>query len=161
MKNVIIPTDFSIKSLKLIHAAVSRFGNEGPLNITLVHALTPDNSISGLLMLTKRLDVSKLLNEDFNAACEVIRNKYGAAIHKLKVECYYGTSRQYMRAFLESRNIDAIILPSDYTYKYAVKASSDIVPELAGSGYTVYYESISTEGVQVTEDASLSELLHI
>ncbi len=160
MKNVIIPTDFSIKSLKLIHAAVNRFGNEA-LNITLVHALTPDNSISGLLMLTKRLDVSKLLNEDFNSACEVIRNKYGAAIHKLKIECYYGTSRQYLVNFLEVRKIDAIILPSDYTYKHAVKGSTDIMPELAGSGYPLFYESIRTEGVQVTEDASLSELLHI
>lgn len=160
MKNVIIPTDFSIKSLKLIHAAVSRFGTES-LNITLVHALTPDSSISGLLMLTKRLDVSKLLSEEFNAACEVIRNKYGAAIHKLKVECYYGTSGQYMRNFLEARKVDAIILPSDYVYKHAVKASTDIVPELAGSGYPLFYESIRSESVQVTEDASLSELLHI
>ena len=160
MKNVIIPTDFSIKSLKLINAAVNLFEKE-TLNITLVHALVPDNSISGLLMLTKRLDVSKLLSEDFNSACEVIRNKYGATIHKLKVECYFGTSKQYMRNFLETRKIDAIVLPADYNLKQAVKASTDIVPELAGSGYPLYYESIRTTGVQVTEDASLSELLHI
>lgn len=160
MKNVIIPTDFSIKSLKLIHAAVERFGEE-PLNITLVHALTPDHSISGLLMLTKRLDVSKLLSEDFNAACEVIRNKYGAKIHKLKTECYYGTSKHYMRGFLEARHTDAIILPQNYEFKKAVKASTDIIPELAGSGYPVFYETLSAASLQATEEASLSELLTI
>ena len=160
MKNVIIPTDFSIKSLKLIHAAVDRFG-EATLNITLVHALTPDHSISGLLMLNKRLDVSKLLSEEFNAACEVIRNKYGATIHKLKTECYYGTSRHYMRSFLEARQTDAIILPADYEFKKAVKASTDIVPELASAGYPVFYETLRTAGQQVAEEASLSELLHI
>jgi hypothetical protein len=159
MKNVLIPTDFSIRSLKLINAAVNRFGPE-KLNIILVHALIPDHSISGLLMLNKRLDVHKLYSEEFMEACEVLRNKYGPIISKLKVEFYYGTSSYYLKNYMAERDIQAVLLAEDYAFRFKSPSGRDMKPMLLKSGYPVFRERImAEEDKSFARKASISELL--
>lgn len=159
MKHVLIPTDFSIKSLKLVNAAVARFPEE-ELNITLVHALEPDHSISGLLLLSKRLSVHQLCTQEFMEACEVLRNKYASAVLHIRMEFYYGTTRAYLKNFLEARKVDAILLPEGNMLKMPSKASRDLIPELRRSGYPVFGEKLHTaEQESFAGAASLSELL--
>ncbi|WP_118973172.1 universal stress protein [Taibaiella koreensis] len=159
MKNILIPTDFSIKSLKLVKAAVERFPEE-QLQITLVHALKPDHSISGLLMLNKRLTVHQLYTAEFTEACEVLRNKYASVLKKIRIEFYYGSSKSYLKNFLEARSIDAILLARDYTLQPPSKAGRDLYPELRNSGYPVFEEPLQTATQRtLAGEASLSELL--
>jgi len=159
MKNVLIPTDFSIKSLKLINAAVERFKDEG-LNIVLVHALEPDHSISGLLLLNKRMKVHELYTQEFREACEVLRNKYASAIGKLVVDFYYGTTNYYKVNYLEGRNIDVVMFPSDYTLQLPSKASNNMQAIFGKGDYKIFYEKIqSSKQKSTVEESSLSELL--
>ncbi len=159
MKHILIPTDFTIKSLKLIRAAVDRFPGEA-LHITLVHALEPDNSISGLLMMSKRLSVHQLCPQEFTEACEVLRNKYTSVVQRIKVEFYYGATKAYLRNFLEARNIDAVLLAKDYTLKKPSKSSKDLYPELVNSGYPVHWEVLQQAAQKAFADnTSLSALL--
>jgi hypothetical protein len=127
-----------------------------------VHALEPDNSISGLLMLNRRLNVHSLYTAEFLEACEVLRNKYGSLIEKIKIEFYYGSTKSYLRNFLEARGIDAIIFASDYKLNLPSPASRDARALWTGSGYPVFEESIKTgsKNKAMTEEHSLSELLH-
>lgn len=159
MKNILIPTDFSIKSLKLVAAAVQRFHDQ-KLNVTLLHALEPDHSISGLLMLNKRLQTNHLYTEEFWEACEVLRNKYASSLQKLKVEFYYGTTTAYRNNFLQARNIDAIVLPKENFFQLPSKHSRDITKELMAADYPLYHEQVNIDIKEtVTETASLTELL--
>lgn len=158
MKHILIPTDFTIKSLKLVSAAVRRFDGEG-LEISLVHSLEPDHSISGLLMMSKRLSAHQLCSQEFTEACEVLRNKYASVIRKIRIEFYYGSGRQYLKNFLEGRKIDAILLPGDYNLKMPSKASRDLIPELARSGYPVYEENLQAVKQEEFAGATLSALL--
>ncbi len=159
MKHILIPTDFTIKSLKLVKAAVSRFPGE-ELNIILVHALEPDHSISGLLLMTKRLGVHQLYTPEFTEACEVLRNKYASVVRRIKIEFYYGNTRAYLKNFLDNRQIDAILLPEDYNLEKPSKASRDLSPELLRSGYPVFREQLQqVEQNTFTGAASLSALL--
>jgi len=159
MKNILIPTDFSIKSLRLVNVAVERFRNE-ELNITLVHALEPDRSISGMLLMSKRLKPQELCSEDFIEACEVLRNKYGSTVAKLQVEFYYGETRFYRNNFLEARDIDAILFASDYTLALPSKQSGDMRKIFANSRYPIFNERIvNTENEVFAEENSLSVLL--
>lgn len=161
MKHILIPTDFTIKSLKLVKAAVERFPEE-QLHIVLVHALRPDHSISGLLMLNKRLAVHQLYTEEFTEACEVLRNKYDSQVKKIRIEFYYGSSKSYLKHFLEARSIDAILLPGDYIFQSPSKDGRDLCPELKNSGYTVFEEHIQTTAQRtLAGEASLSELLPV
>lgn len=161
MMNILIPTDFSIKSLKLINRAAERFQGK-TLNITLVHALEPDHSIGGLLMLTKRLDVHRLYTAEFMEACEVMRNKYASQIKSIKVEFYYGSTKAYKKNFLQARNIEAILLPSDYEFNAPSPASLDGKALWKSCALPVYTESIKSvhQNKVFAEEQSLSELLH-
>jgi len=160
MKNILIPTDFSIKSLKLVGAAVRRFAPE-QLNIILVHALQPDNSISGLLMLNKRQVTNKLCSDEFMEACEIVKNKYNSSIHKIKMEFYSGSTRAYLNNFLDARSIDAIILANDYAMRLTAPESTDIRPALEQTKYPIHYESIIRAGQKaLVEEPSISDLLH-
>ncbi len=162
MKNILIPTDFTITSLKLINKAAARFADQR-LNITLVHALEPDNSISGLLMLNKRLDVHALYTAEFLDACEVLRNKYASVVDKIKIEFYYGLTKQYRSNFLEARNIDAILFAEDYEPLKPSAASRDARLVWSGSGPAIFQEKIKAteKGQKVKEtEHSISELLH-
>lgn len=161
-RNILIPTDFTIRSLKLVNAAVQEFGN-CPLHITLVHATEPDDSISGLLMLHKRQPLHQLYTEEFREACEVLKNKFASSVKSIKVELYYGSGRGYCRNFLEARKIDAVLLPEDFTLGMPSRYSRDIQPDLKKSGYPVFYAGINTKAqTDLTEETSpsLSELLH-
>jgi hypothetical protein len=159
MKNVLIPTDFTIKSLKLITAAVARFKNE-TINVTLVHALEPDHSISGLLMLNRRMKVNEIYTQEFRDACEVLRNKYASNICRLTVDFYYGTTKYYKNSYLEGRQIDAIIFPADYKLQMPSKASNNMVNIFGKSKCAIYHEQIAYSKVKTAfEEASISELL--
>jgi hypothetical protein len=159
MKHILIPTDFTIKSLKLVRAATDRFPGE-QLKITLVHAMEPDHSISGLLMMSKRLAAHQLCTQEFTEACEVLRNKYASVLQKIKIEFYHGSTRAYLKNFLEARHIDAIFLPEDYTLKQPSPASRDLLPDLRRSGYPVFEEVLQPAEQQTFAGAaSLSALL--
>jgi len=116
MKNILIPTDFTIRSLKLISAAVAHFDDE-PLSIHLIHALEPDDSISGMLFMHKRLKVHSLYDDTYLQACEMLKNKYASIIQKMNIAFYLGNTKYYRNSFLNARQIDAIVLPADYTFK--------------------------------------------
>jgi hypothetical protein len=160
MKNILIPTDFNIKSLKLINKAVERFQSE-ELNIILVHALEPDHSISGLLMLNKRLDVHQLYTNEFVSACEVLRNKYASVVRKIKIEFYYGSTKAYRNNFLSARGIDAILFAEDYELNPPSAASQNQLKLWATCDCPVFYEKIQFKREHAPlEESSISELLH-
>lgn len=160
MKNILIPTDFTVKSLKLINRAVEHYNGE-ELNILLVHALEPDHSISGLLLLNKRLNVHRLYTDQFQEACEVLRNKYASVIRKIKIEFYYGSTRSYLNNFLEARNIDAILFAGDYELSKPSVASRDALQVWGKCNYPVIKMNIQWNKDKVyTGEHSLSELLH-
>lgn len=159
MKHILIPTDFSIKSLKLVHAAASRAGGQ-KLNIYLVHALEPDHSISGLLMTGKRQRAQQLCTEEFNEACAILRNKYASVIDKLIVEFYYGSSRIYRNNFLEARHIGEILFLDGYSLNRSSEMSRDMQQLFEGSPCTITYEKMTpVPGKVFAEEDSLSELL--
>lgn len=161
MKNILIPTDFSIKSLKLAGAAVRRYESE-KLNIILAHALQSDNSISGLLMLHKRQVIHKIYTDEFMEACEIVKNKYNSNIERIKVEFYYGSTKAYLNNFLDARSIDAIILANDYALRLPSADSVDMRSMLEKTKYLIHYESILKEGHKTAvEEPSISELLHV
>lgn len=124
MKNILIPTDFTMKPLKLINAAIKRFEGE-KLNVHLIHAVEPDDSISGLLFLKKRLNLHSLYDDTFLQACEMLKNKHASIINKINIEFYMGSSKYYKNSFLNARQIDAIFLPSDYKFKECSPNSVD------------------------------------
>jgi hypothetical protein len=116
MKSILIPTDFTISSLRLISAATEHFKGQR-LQIHLIHALEPEDSIAGLLFINRRLRLHSLYDDTFLQACEIIRNKYASVISKISIAFYLGGSENSKNNFLNARGMDAIVLPINYSYK--------------------------------------------
>lgn len=122
MKNILIPTDFSIRSLSYVHNIVAQHPCE-QVNIILMHALEMPDSLFDLMTYTRNSRHIELISSDFQDGCEIIRNKYSSAINQLRIEFFHGSTRVALRNFLLAQNIDLIIQPTDHDYNAPSKRS--------------------------------------
>ncbi|RFS20466.1 hypothetical protein DVR12_18010 [Chitinophaga silvatica] len=124
MKNILIPTDFSIRSLSYVHNIVAQHPGE-KLNIIFMHALEMPDSLFDLVTYTRNSRHIELISSDFQDGCEIIRNKYSSAINQLKIEFFHGSTKAALRHFLIAQNIDLIIQPADHDFNAPSKRSYD------------------------------------
>ena len=138
MKHILIPTDFSIQSLRVVHHAVETFGAE-PLSITLMHALHMPASIMDLMMLSRRSAHYDLITPDYKDACEIIRNRYASSIKEMKTAFLMGDTNGVFRNFLLYHNIDAIVCAENNAFRAAGTDSYNPARLIKNSKYPVHY----------------------
>lgn len=159
MKHVLIPTDFSIRSLRIVHGVVERFGAE-PLNITLMHALQMPSSIMDLMMLSRRSSHYDMITEDYKDACEIIRNKYASSIHSLRTEFLLGNTKGVFRNFLLYNNIDVIVCAEKDEFRAPGKNSFNPASLIKRSRYPVCHVPLKQRKEKQLA-ASMSELFEV
>jgi len=138
MKHVLIPTDFSIRSLRVVHGVVERFGGE-PLNIVLMHSIEMPSSIMDLMMLSRRSSHQDLITADYKDACEIIKNKYASVIRSLKTEFLIGNTTAVFKNFLLYHNIDVIACAAKEEYRNAGPDSYNPAELIRKSKYPVHH----------------------
>lgn len=154
MINVLVPIDFSISSLNIIHNVVAKYPGE-KIAVYLVHALKSGNGISDLLFINRRLNVSNLYEQDFIDACEMIKNKYESVIAKIKIEMYYGESRKYLKSFLEHREIAAVFFTKNYTLNSLSDRSRDMYSLFDKVDIPVYHETVDLTKMRKIQEQKL------
>lgn len=142
MKHVLIPTDFSIRSLRVVHGVVERFGGE-PLNIVMMHAVEMPASIMDLMMLSRRSSHYDLITADYKDACEIIRNKYASTIKSLKTAFLVGNGKGVFRNFLLYHNIDIIACAAKEEFRKAGESSYNPAELIRTSKYPVHHISLA------------------
>jgi hypothetical protein len=136
MKNILIPTDFSIRSLSYVHSIIAQHPYE-QVNIIFMHALEMPDSLFDLITYTRNSRHTELITADFQDGCEIIRNKYSSAISQLKVEFFHGNTNAAFRNFLQAQNIDLIIQTADLEYNTPSKRSYDPAKLISKCKYPV------------------------
>ncbi len=134
MKNVLIPTDFSIRSLGYVHSVVSQYPDE-MVNIIFMHALRMPDSIFDLVTFTRNSRHIDLITADFKDGCEIIRNKYASSVRQLKVEFFHGDTGVAFKNFCIANNIDVILQPADLEYNAPGKRSYNPAKLIARSKF--------------------------
>lgn len=125
MRNVLIPTDFTVQSLDLVVAAAQKYEGE-QLNITLMHALAMPDSIMDLILLSRNNDRYKLITKEFESACTILKNRYASVIHRISVRFMHGSTKAVFSNFVEASQASLFIYPVDYSFKPAGANSIDI-----------------------------------
>lgn len=115
-KTILIPTDFSIESLKLLKEAIHSV-EIGSINIVFLHCIHLSDSIFDLLFFSKKELIESLMSKNFNDACKIIRNRYTSKINSARVEIFTGTTQQAFNNFLEGNQVNEIIVPKNHTFK--------------------------------------------
>jgi hypothetical protein len=108
IKHVLIPTDFTVKSLQVVRYALEDAGT-ARLNILLFHMVDIPHSITDLLFFSKEQLRKKLINQDFKDACAVLRNKYASSVADIQCEVFYGSTAAVFENYVDARKVDVIM----------------------------------------------------
>ncbi|MGY5845809.1 hypothetical protein ACW6QP_00190 [Salegentibacter sp. HM20] len=112
MKNILIPTDFTVESLEILKTALREEEAE-KVNITLVYGANISTSISDLLFFSKSACISKLREDDFCEALAIIENKFSEKIHHLDTDIFTGGTKSAFINFLEANQIEKVYVPRE------------------------------------------------
>ncbi|RNL54106.1 hypothetical protein [Pedobacter jejuensis] len=123
MKTVLIPTDFNLESTKAIDALVQNLEGE-KLNLIFVHAFKLSDSITDMLMLSRRSRDYENVSDEFYSLLNEYKNKYQGNINTIGIEYFYGSTVAAFKNFLEAFDVDAIAFLKDYKFtpinKYSI-----------------------------------------
>lgn len=126
-KKILIPTDFSVKSLRLVREAIEQTKEEN-LEIILIHGAYLPTSITDLLFFSKTKLINSLQTQEFIDACRLIKSKYQSNIHSLYVDIIFGNNRSYFHTYLEKNQISEIFIPLNYKMNFKHKHSFNPLP---------------------------------
>lgn len=107
MKNILIPTDFNTESLSCINDLCRQYEN-GQFQLTFIHLFKISDSISELLMLSRRNKEYEYVSDDFYATCEQLKQQH-PQIRGIKVDFFYGSTLGMFKNYLEAHSIDAVL----------------------------------------------------
>lgn len=144
MKSILIPTDFNLSALNCIPALCNQYKDE-KLRFYFVHMFKLSDSISDLLMLSRRSREFEQVDEDFYNQCAEMKRKY-QQIETLKVDFLYGSTLSMFKNFLEDNDINAVLDPANCSISKINKSSIDPNVLIAKSGLPIVkIEVLKTE----------------
>jgi hypothetical protein len=127
MKTILIPTDFNADSVKIIDALVL---TNKPENICVIfmHAFGLSDSISDMLMLSRRSRDYENISGDFYTQLEIYKQKYPNHIQFIGIEYFYGNTVAAFKNFIDGLGADCIAYPKDYNFnainKYSINPNT-------------------------------------
>jgi hypothetical protein len=123
MKTILIPTDFNVESAKIIDAFIITQKTEA-VKLIFVHAFKLSDSISDMLMLSRRSRDYEIVSDEFYTVLNQYKTKYQNQIKTIAIEYFYGSTVVAFKNFIEAHQVDTIIYPTVYNFcpinKYSI-----------------------------------------
>jgi len=123
MQTILVTTDFNPSSLNCIPSLCRQFG-ETELNFVFIHLFKLSDSISDLLMLSRRTREFEHVSPEFYERCREIKKQY-PQVKCLKIEFFYGSTLIMFKDFLEANDVRYILDPADCSVSKINKSSID------------------------------------
>ncbi len=133
MKTILIPTDFNETSVYLSENILKNFKNES-VKLIFFHAYKLTDSISDLLMLSRRSTDYGQIPDTFHKACAELRTNHKGKLAPIGIEYFYGSTMAAFRNFAEANEVDFIFCPESYHFRQLSKYSIDPGSFLKKSG---------------------------
>lgn len=108
-KTILVPTDYSIRSLHILKHALNSDNSES-LEIVFVTGVILQEGITDLLFFSKRNLIQSLISNEFQEACQIIRNRYSSRVSVMRFEIFTGFTQAAFNNFLEANRINEIYL---------------------------------------------------
>ena len=126
-KTILIPTDFTIESLKMVKSLLSNSDKEIKYDLIFLHGIYLSDSIIDSYFFSKRKLLQTLTNNPFEEACEILKNKFASQIHSLKKDIFTGITRGAFENYLEANNVTEAYIPSNYEFVKVHEDSFDLI----------------------------------
>lgn len=124
MRNVLIPTDFSIESLRVAEQALEAL-NDQTMTITLFHAFDINGFAPDMLGASRRLPYAHLLTDAFRNACKRLKDAHPQILQGIHFRHMYGNTTAVFRNFIDAHDIDMIVSPDNYAFSPITPQSVD------------------------------------
>ncbi len=132
-KTILIPTDFTIRSLGLLKTALDEHEDQ-EVNIILGHGARLSTSIADLLLYSKSRLIQSLITKDFEEALQVIKSKYESQINGMRIEPFIGFNQSAFDQYILGNKIEEGYVYTNYTPKNRHQNSFDISPMMSKWG---------------------------
>lgn len=129
-KTILIPTDFSIRLLKLVFRAIENNPNT-KIDFILVHRANLSDSIFDLLFYSRKKILQSLENSEFRESCQIILSRYKTNIESFRVELFSGFNGNALQNLIEANQVDEVYRPLHYEMQLKDTRSLDIIPLLS------------------------------
>jgi len=123
MKTVLIPTDFNLESLNILEALIQQKTEQ--MNIIFIHAFKLSDSITDMLMLSRRSRDYENISDEFFSKINQFKDKYSSQINAIGIEYFYGSTVAAFKNFLEAFDVDYIAYLKNYNFTPINKYSID------------------------------------
>ncbi|PYF73992.1 hypothetical protein [Pedobacter nutrimenti] len=135
MQTILIPSNFNISALDCIPDLCEQFQNE-KLNVIFIHMFKLSDSISELLLLSRRSREFEMVGDDFYKGCSQLKAQY-PQIEGIRVEFLYGSTLSMFRNFLDANEVSAVFEPESRFMEKIHKYSIDPTVLVLKSGLPV------------------------
>ena len=123
MKTILIPTDYNPSSFDSIPSLVHQLKNE-EINLVFVHMFKLSDSITDLLMLSRRNREYEKVSDEFYKRIPQTKQNY-PQIANIRIEFLYGSTLSMFKDFLEDNEIDAVLESDSTAFNPIHKTSID------------------------------------
>ncbi|MFN4316200.1 MAG: hypothetical protein ACK4E0_18070 [Chitinophagaceae bacterium] len=139
MRNVLIPTDFSVDSLHWVEQTLQALDDQ-PISINLFHAFDMNISAPDVLGQSRRVPYAHLLTDEFRQACKRLKDKYPKILKGIQLRHMYGNTANLFRNFIDAHDIDLIVAPKYFRWQPVAPGSIDPSGFFAKAGIPVLSE---------------------
>lgn len=155
-KTVLIPTDFTIESLKMVKNLLMQSDGSYKYDIVLLHGLYLADSITDFIFFSKTKLLKSLTNNLFEEACVVLKNKFMSHIYMLRKDVFTGGTQAAFDNYLLANNISAVYIPGSYQLTQSDEKSFDLMPFIRKCEIPVH--EIHWEVKETPESEKLAEI---
>ena len=160
MRNILIPTDFTVKSLQLVTKTLEALDQQ-PTNIILFHAFDINTQSPDLLLSSRRLPYADVLTDEFRNGCRKIKTAHCRYVNQVNIRHMFGSTVAVFRNFIDANDIDMIIYPNDYVFQKVTPQSIDPEKLFRKSGIPVLHPVVRKTTIIQPSSAPHAETLSV
>lgn len=153
MKKIIIPTDFTVRSLSLIKEVVKTNIDDDKVDILLVHAVHLPSSITELLFYSKSKLIRSITSNKFEDAISILKNKYASKINSIEVDIYSGYTKSAFKNYIEAKQVEKAYIPSVNILSKVHSKSFNLIPIINKTMDEVVKIEVSSSFTQLKEES--------
>ncbi len=127
MKKILVPTDFSVKSLKLAEYAFKLYYQQ-IIHLILVHPYRMPLSDSELYDFSPRKIVSELESDEFQRARNELVQRFYVNIGSIQMELFTGLNALAFQNFTESLKVRTAVVPQKGFLDFSHTTTFDLLP---------------------------------
>lgn len=115
MRNVLIPTDYSLASLELVEKTVQSLQHQH-LNIILFHAFEIPFYASDIVGNGGKLPYRDIVTDAFRNGCKRLKEQYPKGIQSILLRHLFGNTAAVFHNFVDANEIDLIVFPDGFVF---------------------------------------------